>query len=627
MTDTAKGGGKANAFKSFVERPIPPEGALKLNVVRLVPRGLAGNGASLGTNAFKSFVERPIPLEGALKFEVDNVVWLIPRGLAVNGGSLGSPSSGVNDDARREELETFVTTLFKHATPGNWVSLRSFPDDRDGKPFKITPVKLGDLNALIDKAYRDAQLAANARDKVVFCPPIATFINSRHAGQKDLAEGLTLSVECDENAQAARKNLDKLLGPATVVVESGGKWNNPETGKDEAKLHIHYRLSKPTGNEEEHAKLKLARDLATQFVGGDPSNVPMVHPIRWPGSVHRKGEPRLCRIVAVNPDSEIDLDAALVVLKQAAEYSEVTDPYEQHGNEINPFGEYAVGKSGATSKQASIERVMAALEVIPNDDLHWNDWNKIGMATWLSTNGAGEGLAAFGMWSAKSEKYDARRTQERWLHYYTSPPTQIGAGTLFHLANEASPEWETQPASNNSVKAKLMQTSAQFVAGFVPPDYLVDGLLQRRYVYSMTAPTGSGKTAIALRIAVHVAGGLPLAEREVEKGRVLFAGPGHGGRSVHAVHTKSLRSKNPQAYRCRGRGARAVQFADCRHQRELLHRQRRERQRSARQPRAHAAHVHRLAGRSHHSRDVPSDQDAEHGQPVTTWWWSIPRRG
>lgn len=71
-------------------------------------------------------------------------------------------------------------------------------------------------------------------------------------------------------------------------------------------------------------------------------------------------------------------------------------------------------------------------------------------------------------------------------------------------------------------KEKLMQSSAEFVAGFTPPDYLIDGLLQRRYVYSFTAPTGSGKTAIALRIAAHVALGLQLADREVEKGRVLF---------------------------------------------------------------------------------------------------------
>jgi hypothetical protein len=37
-----------------------------------------------------------------------------------------------------------------------------------------------------------------------------------------------------------------------------------------------------------------------------------------------------------------------------------------------------------------------------------------------------------------------------------------------------------------------------FLKGFIPPDYLIDGILQRRFIYSLTAPTGGGKTAIAL---------------------------------------------------------------------------------------------------------------------------------
>jgi AAA domain len=68
----------------------------------------------------------------------------------------------------------------------------------------------------------------------------------------------------------------------------------------------------------------------------------------------------------------------------------------------------------------------------------------------------------------------------------------------------------------------LIQTSAEFVAGFVPPDYLIDGLIQRRFVYSMTAPTSTGKTSIALRLAAHIALGLPLGDREVEQGKVLY---------------------------------------------------------------------------------------------------------
>jgi hypothetical protein len=228
------------------------------------------------------------------------------------------PPPGVD----RDHIKAFVGMLFKHATGRHWVSLRAFFEDGAGRPpFKIEPIKLnGSLDAfeaLVDQAYLIAKLAASAQDKIVFCPPIATFTNAKHAREKDLAEGLTLSVECDAHAQTARIKLEALLGPATVVVASGGRWNNPETGKAELKLHLHFRLKRPARAKDEQEKLKKARKLATRIVGGDPSNVPLVHPIRWPGSVHRKAEPKLCRIIDCDEDAEIDLDAALEILQKA----------------------------------------------------------------------------------------------------------------------------------------------------------------------------------------------------------------------------------------------------------------------------------------------------------------------
>jgi AAA domain len=84
-----------------------------------------------------------------------------------------------------------------------------------------------------------------------------------------------------------------------------------------------------------------------------------------------------------------------------------------------------------------------------------------------------------------------------------------------------APIWKPAEGINRPV----VQSSAEFTRGYVPPDYLIDGLLQRRYCYSLTAKTGSGKTAITLALAAHIALGRPLGDREVEKGRVLmFAG-------------------------------------------------------------------------------------------------------
>ncbi|MGL3108899.1 AAA family ATPase [Bradyrhizobium sp. BR 1432] len=70
--------------------------------------------------------------------------------------------------------------------------------------------------------------------------------------------------------------------------------------------------------------------------------------------------------------------------------------------------------------------------------------------------------------------------------------------------------------------ASLILSSAEFVAGFMPPDYVIEGVLQRRFIYSVTGRTGAGKTAIMLRLAAHVALGKPITDRTVEQGRVLY---------------------------------------------------------------------------------------------------------
>jgi AAA domain len=70
---------------------------------------------------------------------------------------------------------------------------------------------------------------------------------------------------------------------------------------------------------------------------------------------------------------------------------------------------------------------------------------------------------------------------------------------------------------------KLILTLPEFLAGYIPPDYLIDGLMQQHFFYSFTGNTGDGKTAIALLLAVYVAmGGQHLGPHEVEHGRVVY---------------------------------------------------------------------------------------------------------
>jgi AAA domain len=68
----------------------------------------------------------------------------------------------------------------------------------------------------------------------------------------------------------------------------------------------------------------------------------------------------------------------------------------------------------------------------------------------------------------------------------------------------------------------LILTGAEFVKGFRPPDYLIDGMIQQSYLYSLTARTGHGKTAVAMYAAQCVARGTPVHGRKTKQGAVLF---------------------------------------------------------------------------------------------------------
>jgi hypothetical protein len=239
-------------------------------------------------------------------------------------GDKGIHTGTGNGDAKllepnRDQIEIFVDAIFRHARGPGFVSLRAFyEDDSSGKAF-ITPVQFhGDrrLAFLIDRAIDGARAAAQATKAVVFCPPLAIFSNRGQAREIDIAEAPALSIELDQYPQRGLRILEDLLGPATVAVRSGGIWTNGGNATED-KLHLHYRLTVPAQDKGNLAKLKQARALATKLAGGDASNVPIVHPMRWPGSWHRKKEPRLCEIIELNADAEIDLDTARAKLTAA----------------------------------------------------------------------------------------------------------------------------------------------------------------------------------------------------------------------------------------------------------------------------------------------------------------------
>lgn len=231
-------------------------------------------------------------------------------------------TAGSHLDIDQQQLGSFVDAVFRHASAGSFISLRSF-FDHENKVFHALAVTLNGsgFEELKETAARLADVAANAPAAIVFAPPIASFSSEQHAREVDLAEAYTLSVECDEWPYAAYNHLTSILGRPTVVVESGGHWIDPTTGKVQPKADLHWRLTKPAKGEELRL-LKEARQLAAGLVGADPTSSTAVHPMRWPGSWHRKQEPRLCKIGELNIDDEISLPVALAKLHAVAVQSD-----------------------------------------------------------------------------------------------------------------------------------------------------------------------------------------------------------------------------------------------------------------------------------------------------------------
>jgi DNA-binding MarR family transcriptional regulator len=132
-------------------------------------------------------------------------------------------------------------------------------------------------------------------------------------------------------------------------------------------------------------------------------------------------------------------------------------------------------------------------------------------------------------------------------------PDGIAAKYRGRLRHQVETVWaklsigDPKPTPTDITVIKVL-SQADFLASFVPPDYLVDGVLQRRFIYSLTAVTGHGKTTLALLLAQAVGSTNPNARfgsHAVEKGRVVY-----------------FVGENPDDVRCRLIGANAERSDD-----------------------------------------------------------------
>jgi Bifunctional DNA primase/polymerase, N-terminal/Primase C terminal 2 (PriCT-2) len=161
---------------------------------------------------------------------------------------------------------------------------------------------------------------------------------------------------------------------------------------------------------------------------------------------------------------------------------------------------------------ADLDEIADALRFCPNDDEAWEEWTAMGLRIFAATSG--EGFALFDEWSAKSIKYDATKTLERWEEITGCPPNRTGVEKIFKIPREHGWVRKAKPTYADDVYSDIEVARAQtrrVIDNFFR--YVVDipenGQLNYflRYAravigpiaHALCCPTGIGKTTTLIK--------------------------------------------------------------------------------------------------------------------------------
>ena len=354
-------------------------------------------------------------------------------------------------------------------------------------------------------------------------------LNNEGAGIYITVNATDFKGRSEENIQRVRALFNDLDGvPLEPILKSK---HPPHIVVKSSPEHFHpYRLVKDIPLDQ----FKPLQDRLRAEFGGDVMNdLPRV--LRLPGFIHRKHRdvPSLVRIISTPYQGpQYTLKDFEIEVKQ----EDVPDPFENIAHTLHT--------AARTPAQKINDEALANLsawvpEVFPDAQAYKEGGYRVSSAALGRSNEedlsiVSSGIKDFGVHDLGDPKEGKRSPIDVVMEWKLGIPIekiiQRNNGEAFTEAcdwlKERLPSYKGNGQDTTSplqhTKSRLLQSSKDFVADFQPPDYLIDGLLQRRYVYALTAPTGNGKTCVVLRIAAHIARGIPLGDIEVERGRVLF---------------------------------------------------------------------------------------------------------
>lgn len=237
-------------------------------------------------------------------------------------------------------------------------------------------------------------------------------------------------------------------------------------------------------------------------------------PYAWP-----EGEPRAEELPLL---TRAAADSLFLALADALDMLGAADVRHEGAREEGP-------KPDATALLAPPDVDLAAAVAAMPMARDRDDWIAKGMAI----KGAGGSLEHWAEWSRKWGEEDDADLARRWAGFAADRagwPQIERAATAGGWLGGAERDFAGVPAPSALPRRRRLRvlTMAE-CASEPPPRYLWKGVCSRGDFAILYGPPGSGKSALAPRIAYAVAAGLPLFGRRTRQARVLYVAAENGG--------------------------------------------------------------------------------------------------
>jgi len=410
-----------------------------------------------------------------------------------------------------------------------WIEVRAF--DENGAP------QIGRFRAdwLDDATDWIADMNRRGRNCYAVRNPIRDTV-AGSAKDTDILAAFYLWADCDEGHAA--ENVTRFPGPKWVAAVTTGRVPS-------IRVHTYWELTAPCTD------LAAWRDMQSAIArhfGSDPS---VINPSRimriggtisWPSERKRqKGyveELTAIRTEYAEPREPVTMD-------QMARAFAASEPAKLRSNsDPTRIGTFQIDTGSAPQ---ALDRERLSIQAMSGQDWH-------NAVIRLVASYVGKGL---------SDTEIHALTQPLTLAGYTGDQTAREVQTAIDGARKKgwtppadfTPNFDHAPAPTPSDPAPIapgwkVQTAAAFTADFVAPEYIIDGIIQRGRIYTLTAPTGSGKTAAMLYASAAIATGMQFCCNEVERGDVLFmAGENPDDVRARVIATLEFYGINPKECR------------------------------------------------------------------------------